>query len=407
MQCVREELKYAAWYNPAVRFPRVTSAMTGEDLAHTIHRYLQKLGDGHASAIWQVPSRQTNRWKCLWTFERCNSGVVAVRVDTGRLQSPLPVVRVSGIPIAKVLHTVKIRIGVTRGATPSFTERGVLDALQYEWDTLFGVPMVLTFADGTHVAMVDETRLDTRKQPVSEVIDTANGIRVIRLCRMCCVHELPFDLADALRGKCKRIVLDFRNNGGGPRDLILLLASYLSPAPVVGAVARAHNVFGTDFLHDRYMYPKAHFQGDWRKVVASVPACRFPRGKGMSDLHYFVAGPEKASARAKVNVPVSVLMNTHCFSACDIALATLDEIAKRHRPDIRLIGTPSRGGSSGAHLAILSGERLYVRYGAMMSWKVNGDTFDGHGTTPHVVVLPDAHECECPPANGAQMAAAV
>ena len=127
----------------------------------------------------------------------------------------------------------------------------------------------------------------------------------------------------------------------------------------------------------------------------------------MSELHFFVVGPEKVSKSAKTNVPVSVLMNTHCFSACDIALATLDEISKKYRQDIRLIGTPSSGGSSGAHRVELCSGRLRLQYGAMLSWKVNGDTFDGHGTQPHISVLPDPKECEYPPANGIQMTTAL
>lgn len=400
---VQQELKQAAWYNPNVRFPQFRRGMTGPELANAIHTYLQRLGDCHASARWREAVSSPLTGVFPWVFERCNQGVVAIRVDTGKLQEVSPLVTISNEPIDRILERVTARIGMYHGSTESYAERNVLRALE-NWDKLFDTPLVLGFRNGTSVEKC-RIGIERKKKCTSAVINQGDT-RIIRIRKMR-TNTLPFDLEEALQGKFKRLVLDFRNNEGGERDMIRVLASYLSPGPVVGAVARSKQIFGTKNLHGRYMFPQDHFKGEQLRVVKAIPMKRFPRGKGMSELHYFVVGPEKVTKCAKTNVPVSVLMNTHCFSACDIALATLDEISKKYRPDIRLIGTPSSGGSSASHRVELCSGRLRLRYGTMLSWKVNGDTFDGHGTIPHITVLPDPEECEQPPQNGVQMTTAL
>ena len=110
----------------------------------------------------------------------------------------------------------------------------------------------------------------------------------------------------------------------------------------------------------------------------------------MGELFYFVVGPE-LTQKPLIDKPIDVLMDYNSSVRQISALSVMDEISKV-RSDIRLIGTPSSGiGSFPLTTTLLSG-RMTVRYGRMMCWKPNGDTFDTTGVQPHITVLPDIND---------------
>src|SRR5262249_8736262 len=81
--------------------------------------------------------------------------------------------------------------------------------------------------------------------------------------------------------------------------------------------------------------------------------------------------------------PVVVLLNSKSFSATDIFLAGL-----KGMKNVRLLGTPSAGGSAFSQEGSLSETGLRLRLGSMVSFQADGKLFDGNGITPDILIVP-------------------
>ena len=75
-------------------------------------------------------------------------------------------------------------------------------------------------------------------------------------------------------------------------------------------------------------------------------------------------------------------MNGKSFSATDIFLAGL-----KGMKNVRLLGTPSAGGSAFSQEISLGETGLRLRIGSMASFQADGKLFDGNGITPDIVVV--------------------
>ncbi len=187
------------------------------------------------------------------------------------------------------------------------------------------------------------------------------------------------------------MIIDVRGNGGGSRDALRTVYSYLAtetwpPRVVNAAVYRLHEDFAEDHLAARFMYraddpvwtereAKAirefakKFQPEW-----DVPE------EGFSDWHYMVLVGNKDFAATRFEGDVVVLMDAKCFSATDIFLAGLKGV-----DNVTLIGQASGGGSARSISAELS-HGIRVRLGSMVSFQADGKLFDGHGVQPDLIV---------------------
>lgn len=192
--------------------------------------------------------------------------------------------------------------------------------------------------------------------------------------------------------KTKGLVIDVRDNGGGARDALLRLYSILSdkkdPPRVINCAAyRLHRSRDADHLARRFLYraDDSRWSKDERTAIASFakkfrPQWELPSGK-FSDWHYLVLSRDPdAKSYSK---PVVVLMNAKCFSATDIFLAGMKAI-----PGVTLLGEASGGGSAMVEKFDLADSGISVVLGSMASFQADGQLFDGHGVTPHVVVDP-------------------
>jgi Peptidase family S41 len=193
----------------------------------------------------------------------------------------------------------------------------------------------------------------------------------------------------------KGLIIDVRDNGGGSRDALRWLYSYLSspddpPRVVNAAVYRLAKEFKADHLAQRFMYREDDpvWTPAEREAIAAFkrsfhPQRPPPEGE-FSDWHYLVLSALKDPAIFHYNHPVIVLMNAKCFSATDIFLTSLKGLR-----NVTLMGTPSGGGSALALEEKLVGTGLTVRLASMISYQGGGRLFDGNGITPDVVVEPE------------------
>ena len=192
--------------------------------------------------------------------------------------------------------------------------------------------------------------------------------------------------------KTKGLIVDVRNNGGGTRDALRILYSFLAAADSKPRVAncakyRLHPNFGLDHLEARFMYRET--ASKWSEAERSAISNfkkKFspqwsPAEKEFSNWHYLVLSRMDLPKVYHYDKPVVVLMNPKCFSATDIFLAGLKGI-----PNVVLMGTPSGGGS--ARSVTFRFGNLSTRLASMASFKPDGRLYDGNGIQPDVRIDP-------------------
>jgi hypothetical protein len=190
------------------------------------------------------------------------------------------------------------------------------------------------------------------------------------------------------------LVIDVRDNGGGIRDPMRLLYSFLTspedpPRVVTVAAYRLHEAHRRDHLAQRFMY-RADAE-EWtdheRHAIATFASIFSPEWElppdRFSDWHYMVLSRLPSKTIYHYSQPVVVLMNAKCFSATDIFLAGL-----KGMNNVTLLGTASGGGSAFAQSVTLGATPFRVRLGSMASFQTNGKLFEGYGVNPDIVVEP-------------------
>jgi C-terminal processing protease CtpA/Prc len=191
------------------------------------------------------------------------------------------------------------------------------------------------------------------------------------------------------------LVIDVRDNGGGSRDALRWIVSYLMSdrdAPLVANCAkyRLYDGFDEDHLESRFMYREdaPEWTAAERAAIAKFRQSFLPEWNPppelFSDWHYMVLSRLDDPAIYHYSKPAAVLMNGKCFSATDIFLAAL-----KGMPNVTLVGAPSGGGSARAETYRLGDTPISVRLGSMVSFMPNGQLFDTHGVTPDVVLEPE------------------
>ncbi|MDA8019420.1 MAG: S41 family peptidase [Thermoanaerobaculia bacterium] len=190
------------------------------------------------------------------------------------------------------------------------------------------------------------------------------------------------------------LVVDVRDNGGGSREALRWLYSYLAspddpPRAFTAAAYRLHEEHQDDHLAQRFMYSvdSKEWTESERRAVARFartfrPEWDLPEDQ-FSDWHYMVLSRLADPRIYHYPRPVVVLMNAKCFSATDIFLAGL-----KGMENVTLLGTSSGGGSALSQRVGLGATPFRLRIGSMASFQSNGKLFDGNGVPPDVEVEP-------------------
>lgn len=198
------------------------------------------------------------------------------------------------------------------------------------------------------------------------------------------------------------LVIDVRDNGGGDREALRWLYSYLvepaaAPRVVNVAAYRLHPAHPEDHLAARHMHrgDAAGLTDPQRAAIASFDERFKPLLRGghrpladalktdFSPRHYLILERLDDPDLFHYPKPVVVLMNAKCFSATDVFLAGLGEL-----PNVTLLGTASSGGSARVQLVRLGKTPFTLRIGSMVSFQPNGRLFDGFGVMPDIEVEP-------------------
>jgi hypothetical protein len=191
------------------------------------------------------------------------------------------------------------------------------------------------------------------------------------------------------------LIVDVRDNGGGSREPLQWLYSYLAnaddpPRAFTAAAYRLHPEHREDHLAQRFMYRADAPQ--WtlseRQAVAAFartfqPQRRLPQ-RQFSEWHYMTLNRLDDPVVYRYTQPVVVLMNAKCFSAADIFLAGL-----KGMKNVTLVGAPSAGGSALAQRVKLGGAPFELRIASIASFQADGKLFDGHGVQPDVEIEPE------------------
>jgi hypothetical protein len=189
------------------------------------------------------------------------------------------------------------------------------------------------------------------------------------------------------------LVIDVRDNGGGSREPLRVLYSYLAapdapPRVFTAAAYRLHPEHPRDHLAKRFMYraDAAEWRPAEREAVAAFardfkPQWRLPDGQ-FSEWHYMVLTRDEADAGVfHFDKPAIILMNSKCFSATDLFLAGM-----KGMKGVTLMGTASAGGSGLADEVKLNGAPFGLRFSTIASFQAVGRLFVGIGVLPDVVL---------------------
>jgi hypothetical protein len=199
----------------------------------------------------------------------------------------------------------------------------------------------------------------------------------------------------------RALVVDVRGNGGGSRDALRRLFPYfLGPddPPVVANVAAVllstcGRADPASLLADRGLH-LADWQGwtDAQRAAITqfargfAPEWQPPKGR-FSPWHFLVLGRTDNPAAFHYTGPVLLLIDAGCFSATDVFVAAL-----RTRPQVKLVGTATSGGSGRARPYRLPRSGIALQLSSMASFRPDGRLFDGNGIEPDV-------RCEPAPAD--------
>jgi C-terminal processing protease CtpA/Prc len=194
------------------------------------------------------------------------------------------------------------------------------------------------------------------------------------------------------------IIIDVRGNGGGTQDAIRTLMPYfMEPDAAMKVINIAAyrlplvlpypNPSGFLGLDGRGLHPlsssvwkPAERMAIERFMQAWKPKWELPAGQ-FSDWHFMGITPSTNPNAYPYRRPVVVLQNAGCFSATDNFLGAL----KGH-PRVTLLGTASGGGSGRMASYELPHARASFTLCQMASFATTGQTYDGYGVAPDVVL---------------------
>ena len=221
------------------------------------------------------------------------------------------------------------------------------------------------------------------------------NIGYLRIPRM---NEEAVDEIKTQMGKfkgTKGLIVDVRGNGGGSRDALRTLASYLislNDPPRIANVAkyRRNQDFRDDHLAPRFLYRAnfAHWTNAEKQAITEFAKTFKPEWEPPADQfsqwHYMVLSRLGHPAIYHYNNPVIVLSDAGCFSATDIFLAGL-----KGMPNVTIIGTSSSGGSARSVSFRMPAPNPPITLASMASFQPSGKLYDGNGVTPDQLVEPD------------------
>jgi len=370
-----------------------------------VKKLLALFGDGHSDVSMGLGA-MGGRTYSPFLFGEHDGGIFLFAGDREALVHEAdPFVKaMDGVAIGKWLAAAR---GVVARGSPQFVRRQARRSLRYvaylrqELGLRIRTSLEVEFADGHKQGFKltgDRPKYGAWPRTRSGILP--NNLGYMRLPFMSGSKGALKWVEDRMHefSETKGLILDLRDNGGGTRDVLKVLAAYLlsDKAPPRIASIAAYRLPSWDpidrpdgYLQNRFLYPLS-----WRgwnpaqqaaaeaHLKAFRPEWTPPKGR-FSKWHVMVLDRSGAQRPFLYRERVVILMNAGCYSATDIFLGALKGLE-----GVTLMGTPSGGGSGRTRGYRLANSRLEVRLSSMASFQPSGRLYDGNGVAPDIVVKP-------------------
>lgn len=190
----------------------------------------------------------------------------------------------------------------------------------------------------------------------------------------------------------KSLIIDIRNNPGGTRDFLMMLAPYfISPeaSPWVANVAkiRSDQLISEDMgsMEGRYLFNSRskHFDDKDREAISSFMATFQAKWdydqQRFSDYFFLVLSHRLGTDHYYYDKPVYVLVNERSFSAASVFTTALKGMG-----NIQIAGICTDGSSGRSRKFDLKHSKINLKLSSMISFQRNGTTLDTYGTEPDI-----------------------
>ncbi len=389
-----------------------TGTPTQRDFLEEIDLIMKAFGDGH-SRVSKSPNRPESTGYTPFLIGKVKGGYVAFKSDRSDYLDPNHpfITEMAGRPIEDWVDLS--RKHVTQGS-PQFQDYVAVRSLRYhnEQRRLLGlradddVKITLRGENGTNRVKLDLVGRAPffGKWPVTQTKRLEGDIGYLRIPRMTSDAKALDEIDAAMQGfrDTRGLVIDLRSNGGGTRDILRRLFPYFmseNDHPHVANIAAYRLPAGLGdpmkvdgYLSNRGLYPMswAGWSKRQRKAIALAqrqfePEWKLPRD-AFSTWHYFVLDRSDNAKAYHYDKPITVLVDTGCFSATDIFLG-----AVKGWKNVTLVGQASGGGSGRAQRHTLS-TGVQLRISSMASFRPNGQLYENRGVQPDVLVEPIASD---------------
>lgn len=195
------------------------------------------------------------------------------------------------------------------------------------------------------------------------------------------------------------LIIDIRNNGGGTRDILNVLAPYfISPdaKPWVANMAklRCDQNFDEDMesMTSRYLfsYDSEHFTEEDREAIDFYMdgfKAEWDYDESKFSGPFYMVFTHDRGGDYYYDKPVYILVNERCFSAASVFTTALSGMGK-----VKIVGVNTDGSSGRSNYFDLNHSKINLKLSTMISFQRNGKTLDANGTAPDVFIPRDMEQ---------------
>ncbi len=370
--------------------------------AGLLHGKVLGMGDCHYK-MTPSPLFSQQGGNLPFKLARTNIGWVAIEARGGDLlHDDYPLIKeVNGIPITTLKKQPSRYVNA---CSMQMIDKSSLSVMQYYFPTVMA-NLTAKIEDEVKVTLgrnSDEStftitlpfskklvRRSKIKYPESHVL--SENIGYLRINRMNGnvdgVHQAMREFKDT-----DGLIIDIRNNGGGTYDILDAIYGYFLPAGDMGkiiniAAVKKSKAFKGNHLDYRktYALDSEHWNDKQREMIKAFshsfsPQWSFPRQNYREWLYRIV---EPQAQQYHYTKPVIVLTNAGSASASDGF-----SNAFKLLPQVTLMGEATAGMSGSNRPVTLGYSKLTLNLSSMISFRPNGQLFEGNGVEVDIEQLP-------------------
>jgi hypothetical protein len=336
---------------------RARAARDRWEYARALRDALARFGDGHLR-LAQAWERVERRFTSGLSFTTVQEGIALNDSGDRRARGSL-LVSIDGQPVDAWLSSPG-----HPGSTPQHRRAVAIDSLNWQMvlpgETPSWATVTLRDVQGLEQALSINWTEAPPPGPTPNAVQARlleDGVGLLRLRTFSCRDELAqtSDLefrrqllaaGQVVRG-CAELIVDVRDNEGGRDEQARMVAAWLVPEPMVWM---------------RYVHQDPYGPRPEEQALLEAPIDRVHSSR-----------PER----------VWLLVGPRTFSTAEIFAAAL-----RRRPDVRLVGEPTGGGTGNPQLFRLPYSGLGIHIPVTRFLDSGGEVLEGKGLEPDVVAVP-------------------